>query len=813
MQVTQQNEFITHAVIGGKQSIEFGISNSAEFFNILSSTLYKDQILAVVREVLCNAWDAHIEAGCTDRPVQVTLDSDKFTIKDFGKGIHHDDMGLIYGTYGNSTKKNDGKQTGGFGLGCKAPFAYTDHFEVTSCHAGTKTIYNLSKSSAQAQGKPGIIPIASFPSDESGLTVSIRIKPTDRNRFSDLIKRIVHNGDMNMTLNGEQLDVLGFDTSKGNYLVLLSGNTLDNETRIMVRYGNVIYPIDNAKEIQQQYARIVTYLNSLNKSYHNYQIIFQAPPHSISVTPSRESLSMQEHTVNTLNKLFGDFLALMDRDFLKACDVCAKKSVQEAVAQKNIGALLVRNDCLPNHEAQKRPTHITDLAAMAQVYMQSNYPESLKYRKEDLSNRLQLMAQNNLLERGKVQTFLVAMKAVQKTYSPYYIYSHNIERSSWLQKRIIAPLLKKILLAGLDINKLFLLDDHDSNADKKNNNRQPLVPAVKAFPRHLFATLPYLRNIVVITSRREYLESSAYQHEIFKDMGTYNGFFVYIPGRKVSETEAARKFFANSGMRVVDLTIQQGVEKNTAKKTHTPRKPAQKGLARLDSILSKQYLGSIYTDCAKDSDAVRIENPEFISKVSFKQGSKDRLEGWSPSISKLIVELFGDKGGVTTTSAIHEKWLKKGAKELDSYVEEKVSQYMLTNPRIQEYWAFNPDRLQDSLDYENTEKLFETIYRTPLLRQEFKLINNLTDVDMKYLAIWGYVKGSYRKLNSPEYLKASTHLDAIPLDPANNALLAKFKNNPFTSMIDVYEFLSLIRKNNPVQVKKAFEILISALNN
>lgn len=282
MQVTQQNEFITHAVIGGKQSIEFGISNSAEFFNILSSTLYKDQILAVVREVLCNAWDAHIEAGCTDRPVQVTLDSDKFTIKDFGKGIHHDDMGLIYGTYGNSTKKNDGKQTGGFGLGCKAPFAYTDHFEVTSCHAGTKTIYNLSKSSAQAQGKPGIIPIASFPSDESGLTVSIRIKPTDRNRFSDLIKRIVHNGDMNMTLNGEQLDVLGFDTSKGNYLVLLSGNTLDNETRIMVRYGNVIYPIDNAKEIQQQYGRIVAYLNSLNKSYRNYQIIFQAPPHSQS---------------------------------------------------------------------------------------------------------------------------------------------------------------------------------------------------------------------------------------------------------------------------------------------------------------------------------------------------------------------------------------------------------------------------------------------------------------------------------------------------------------------------------------------------
>ena len=41
MQVSHHNDHITHAVIGGKQAIEFGISNSAEFFNILSSTLYK----------------------------------------------------------------------------------------------------------------------------------------------------------------------------------------------------------------------------------------------------------------------------------------------------------------------------------------------------------------------------------------------------------------------------------------------------------------------------------------------------------------------------------------------------------------------------------------------------------------------------------------------------------------------------------------------------------------------------------------------------------------------------------------------------
>ena len=148
MEVSHANNFITHAVISGTAQIDMGISNSAEFFQILSSTLYSDQLLAVVRETTCNAWDAHVESGRTDMPIQITVDSTKVVIRDFGHGIHHDNMGPIYGIYGASTKKNDGLQTGGFGLGCKAPFAYTDHFQVTSNHNGTKTIYSMSKSSA-----------------------------------------------------------------------------------------------------------------------------------------------------------------------------------------------------------------------------------------------------------------------------------------------------------------------------------------------------------------------------------------------------------------------------------------------------------------------------------------------------------------------------------------------------------------------------------------------------------------------------------------------------------------------------------------
>ena len=87
MQVTHVEDHTTHVVLGPNTAESFGISESAEFFNILSNTLYSDKILAVVREVLCNAWDAHIASGRTNLPIEVTLTHTELTIKDRGTGI------------------------------------------------------------------------------------------------------------------------------------------------------------------------------------------------------------------------------------------------------------------------------------------------------------------------------------------------------------------------------------------------------------------------------------------------------------------------------------------------------------------------------------------------------------------------------------------------------------------------------------------------------------------------------------------------------------------------------------------------------
>jgi hypothetical protein len=828
MQVTHVSDHVTHAVIGGKGAIEFGISNSAEFFNILSSTLYKDQILAVVREVLCNAQDAHIEAGCTDRAVELTLTDEVFTVKDFGSGIHLDDMGNIYGTYGNSTKKNDGTQTGGFGLGCKAPFAYTDHFEVTSAHDGVKTIYNLSKSSAQAQGKPGIVPIASFPSQETGLTVSIRIKGKgDRNRFEELIKRIVHNGDMNMKLNDVQLSNINFDLSKDNYLVV-NKSPLDSDFHVMVRYGNVIYPVDPNNEIRADYDAVVRHLSKLTSGGHrsymsrDYKIIFQAPPHSIAVTPSRESLSMQDHTVATLNKLLTDFLKKIETEFAPACVEYAKLSVVEAVSKKNVSDLLRRESQLPGAMEDFIPPTMSDFATMAKNYMVKNYPADIKFRKEDVTRRLTMMAANGLLNLGMVQTFLKEVNGVRREYRNRQvgIYDQHNWVNDWLQRQVIGPLSVKLRDAGIDYKRLYVCDPDDMNkgANFYQSNVQPLVPAVKAKPGHLFAQLPYLRNIIVLSSAIAELRDRTKKHQVFKELGEYPGFLFYHVSKKISEKDAAIEFFKKSGMVVVDLTFRQEWEQADATfiiSVPVPRKPTKKGLTALTSIISKKTKG-ISTPLCRKEDAPRTMEPEFAVLVSIRQGEPTNvLSKWDDISSKYIVELFGAKGGITNNSLMHANWAKKGVKDIDVYAREKVCEYITNSTAIKEYWAYKHERVIETYNVDYYKQDFvKLVYSTALLRKEYSLVNNLTEEDNKYLYMWGEITKYNNHRNSmPEVETVMKMLAAIPLHPANVIAVESMKKNKLYKLIDKNGLQSLINLygvDSP-EIKKVFEILLTIL--
>ena len=138
-------------ISGGMEAPQqFCIQNSQIAFETLSSRLYTDPIRAVIRELSCNAYDAHVAAGKKDEPFEVTLPTNfdpNFHIRDYGPGMSHDQVLSLYCTYFASDKTKDNSVIGAFGLGSKSPFAYflrngkTGGFAVISCHGGKVRTY------------------------------------------------------------------------------------------------------------------------------------------------------------------------------------------------------------------------------------------------------------------------------------------------------------------------------------------------------------------------------------------------------------------------------------------------------------------------------------------------------------------------------------------------------------------------------------------------------------------------------------------------------------------------------------------------
>ena len=138
MKVEPKN--LQEKIIGAEKEMTFEIdSDSHIIFEILRDKMYSDKIGAVTREVASNSRDANREAGREHIPIIIEIVApNKFTsishttivFHDNGIGITPDRMSDVFIKYASSTKRDSNNETGGFGLGAKTPFAYSDTFTV-----------------------------------------------------------------------------------------------------------------------------------------------------------------------------------------------------------------------------------------------------------------------------------------------------------------------------------------------------------------------------------------------------------------------------------------------------------------------------------------------------------------------------------------------------------------------------------------------------------------------------------------------------------------------------------------------------------
>lgn len=279
----ERNEVVKSGEI---QESKFTIKASAQAFKILSDSIYSDKVGAVIRELSCNAWDAHVDAKKTDEAFVVHAPNylePWFSIRDYGYGISHEFMMNGYTVVFESTKNDTDEQIGGFGMGRLSAFSYTDSYSVVSIYKGVKRNYAAFKE----QGLPAVTLLNEEKTDEpDGFEVSIAVDPKDFNDFHQKINRFFQYVDSPYKVTG-----MPFEISKKQ--ILLQGKSgwrkCSEGKQSYAKMGLVWYPINNY---------------SVNHPLLNSGLVIDFAIGELEITPSREALSYTASTIQRIKDKF-----------------------------------------------------------------------------------------------------------------------------------------------------------------------------------------------------------------------------------------------------------------------------------------------------------------------------------------------------------------------------------------------------------------------------------------------------------------------------------------------------------------------------
>lgn len=271
-----ESESSNTIIIGKVQKGEYKMGDLTKIFSILHTQIYSDKVLAPIRELVCNAHDSHVAAG-TKRRFKIhmpTHDACYFSIRDFGTGMTEEEVIELYTTYGASTKDNSNEAVGCFGIGSKAPFAYTDRFEVTAFKDGRMNVYQC----LVDEGVPKFIQYDSTDTDEpNGMLIKFDVNQYDKHEFNVAMGK--------MLFFQDEIEFVD-----GGYINFAPIPKFDNDFALYnqwgVEMGGVLYPISRS-DLDQ-----VSLLRKLDGPLHGGQgYVIHVELGDVDITASRETIN------------------------------------------------------------------------------------------------------------------------------------------------------------------------------------------------------------------------------------------------------------------------------------------------------------------------------------------------------------------------------------------------------------------------------------------------------------------------------------------------------------------------------------------
>ena len=274
---------------------QFEILANEKLFGILSSKIYADKVLAPIRELSCNAFDANVAAGKPKEPIRIHLPrygEPFFSVEDYGIGMDAHEVEDLYTTYGYSSKTDSNKMIGCLGLGSKSPFAYVDRFEVVSRKNGMEYDYQC----IIENSIPKLIKFGEFPTEkQNGVTVKFNVSSSDIYLFRKKCAEFYSNFYPTPIFSESDFALEGaFDFSESN-LQMLPGWKGDNSYVVM---GNVAYAYSISSFPQTEDETISEFLSIFSTG----TTAIKAEIGSVDITSSREMVELTQKSLEYIAK-------------------------------------------------------------------------------------------------------------------------------------------------------------------------------------------------------------------------------------------------------------------------------------------------------------------------------------------------------------------------------------------------------------------------------------------------------------------------------------------------------------------------------
>lgn len=331
----------------------FTIKATGKAFRILSSGLYTNKVLAIVRELSCNAHDAHVAAGKRGVPFEVHLPSrfeTWFSVRDYGKALSPEQITSVFTVYFESTKTDNNDEVGGLGLGCKSPLSYVDSFTVISRYEGVKRIYTVF---FNEEDTPSIIEMSAEPSDEpTGLEVQLPVRAFDVYDFLNAAHQVYRYFETPPVVSGNadyKLNVPKVLLEGAGYRIV---DRTENSSRAIM--GVVSYPI-NASSVGHSE-------NIMSVYGQNAHLDIDFKIGELDITAGREELSYDKRTKEALANRADAIVHDLTRRIIGEM----KRAANEYEARKFYGAVVapysVVRDLFPEGKVPYRDGFISTSA-------------------------------------------------------------------------------------------------------------------------------------------------------------------------------------------------------------------------------------------------------------------------------------------------------------------------------------------------------------------------------------------------------------------------------------------------------------------